>query len=68
MDHKHESYSFDNIYDATTWLEHVVEELNDSEYYIVEARVVWVNHQWKAGYTATKQQMEFTFERTESEE
>lgn len=55
----HEFYTFDNVYDAATWLEHAVEEFIDSpEWELVEARTCWINHQWTSGYTAVKRQGE----------
>lgn len=67
---RHENYTFDNVWDASTWLEHVVEEIeNDPNWAFIEARVVWLNRKWTAGYTAVNTQGElFDLQREESDE
>lgn len=55
----HESKSFDRVDYATTWLEDRVEPFAHSvDWVLEEARVVWVNSRWNAGYTAVKRQGE----------
>lgn len=56
---KHERFS--DFYDATSWLEHYLEEMPDGQV-LHEARIVYLNGQWVTGISYGPSQLTFEFE------
>lgn len=56
LDHRVETFL--SLDEATMWLERALNDYDLNEWKIEEARIVYINRQWRAGYTIVKRQVE----------